>query len=178
MKKIIHGLILACVLFSTNAIAADSLKVGDIMPEFKLPYATKDTVVFEGIYSKDLAGKSYLLAFYPADWSGGCTKEVCTFRDAIKDFEDLNVTVFGVSVDSPFSHRKWAEAENLNFKLLSDQTHKFGKAMGVYNEERGVFTRSTFVIGPDGKIIYADYDYSVKDDKDFQALKEFLATRQ
>ncbi|OGC96088.1 MAG: hypothetical protein A2W25_08530 [candidate division Zixibacteria bacterium RBG_16_53_22] len=156
-------------------MAQEKLAVGDNVPDFKLPYATKDTIVFEGMSSRDLAGKTYVLAFYPADWSGGCTREVCTFRDALADFDELNVTVLGVSVDSPFSHRKWAREENLNFKLLSDQTHKFGKAMGVYNEERGVFSRSTFVIGPDGKVKYVDYDYSVRDNQDFEALKATLA---
>ena len=175
MQKILFGIAAVCAILATSALAQEKLAVGDNVPDFKLPYATKDTIVFEGMSSRDLAGKTYVLAFYPADWSGGCTREVCTFRDALADFDELNVTVLGVSVDSPFSHRKWAREENLNFKLLSDQTHKFGKAMGVYNEDSGVFSRSTFVIGPDGKLKYADYDYSVKDNQDFEALKATLA---
>ena len=65
------------------------LKVGDQIPTFKLPYATKDTVVPEGIGSADMAGKRYVIAFYPADFSGGCTKEMCTFRDQFSQFEGL-----------------------------------------------------------------------------------------
>jgi peroxiredoxin Q/BCP len=147
------------------------------VPEFKLPYATKDTIVFNGISHEDLAGKSYVLAFYPADWSSGCTREVCTLRDAMTDFDELRVAVLGVSVDSPFSHFHWAQQENLNFKLLSDQTHNFGKAMGVYDDARGVFKRSVFVVGPDAKLKYINYNYSVKDDRDFEALKEALAAK-
>jgi peroxiredoxin Q/BCP len=174
MKGLMVGLLLSAMIPMT-VIAQEKIRVGDQLPEFKLPYATKDTVVFEGIGSKGLAGLTFVLAFYPADWSSGCTKEVCTFRDAIADFESLDVTVFGVSVDNPFSHRRWAQEEDLNFKLLSDQTHKFGKAIGVYSEEHGVFTRSTFVVGPDGKIKYVDYEYSVKDNQDFETLKKALA---
>jgi peroxiredoxin len=176
MRKTLFGIAAVSAIFATNALAQEKLAVGDNVPNFRLPYATKDTIVFEGIASRDLTGITYVLAFYPADWSGGCTREVCTFRDALTDFDDLNVTVLGVSVDSPFSHRKWAQEENLNFKLLSDQTHNFGKAMGVYIEDRGIFRRSTFVVGHDGKLKYVDYDYSVKDNADFKALKAALAT--
>jgi len=175
MERFSRLLAILCLFIVSNAVAQEKLKIGDTVPEFDLPYATKDTIVFEGINSHDLLGKTYVLAFYPADWSGGCTKEVCTFRDAIADFEGLNVTVLGISVDNPFSHRQWAAKENLNFKLLSDQTHKFGQAMGVYNEDSGMFQRSTFVVGPDGKITYADHEYSVKDNQDFEALKSALA---
>lgn len=176
MKKILL-LTAVTLMISPTTWAQTQLKTGDTAPEFELPYATKDTIVFEGIDSKDLAGKRYLLAFYPADWSAGCTKEVCTFRDAMVDFEALNIEVLGVSVDSPFSHREWARKENLNFKLLSDQTHRLGKAVGVYNEKSGTFRRSVFVVGADGRLEYVDYEYSVKDNADFEALKEAIAAR-
>jgi peroxiredoxin len=164
-------------IFPAAAQTQVKFKIGDAAPGFKLPYATRDTIAFDGLDSKELTGKTFLLAFYPADWSSGCTREACVFRDAMTEFEDLDVIVLGVSVDSPFSHRKWAQQENLNFKLLSDQTHKFGRAMGVYNEETGIFQRSTFVVGPDGKFQYVDYDYSVKDNQDFEVLKKALAKK-
>lgn len=169
-------LIIAFVMaISLGANAQTQFKEGDIVPEFKLPYATKDTIVFDGIGSKDLAGKRYILAFYPADWSGGCTKEVCTFRDAMAEFNGLGVVVLGVSVDSPFTHFHWASDQNLNFKLLSDQTHNFGKAMGIYNDQSGTFKRSVFVVGPDGRFEYIDYEFSVKDDDDFNKLKGMVS---
>jgi glutaredoxin-dependent peroxiredoxin len=166
---------IAALLIPVRSKAQVQLKVGDKVPEFMLPYATQDTVIFDGFGSKNLTGKRYLLAFYPADWSSGCTKEVCRFRDTMVDFEGLNIEVLGVSVDNPFSHRQWAKAENLNFKLLSDQTHKLGQAMGVYNDKTGMFQRSVFVVGQDGTLKYVNYNYSVKDDKDFATLKEALA---
>jgi peroxiredoxin len=173
-----RGFIAALALIiATGVYAQDRVQVGDQAPAFRLPYATKDTIDFAGLNSEDLAGKAYLLAFYPADWSGGCTKEVCTFRDNMAVFNDLDVTVLGISVDSPFSHRRWAQEENLNFKLLSDQTHEFGKAMGVYSEESGIFKRSVFVVGPDARFKYVDYEYSVKDDQDLEALKKAMAAK-
>ncbi len=177
MRRLFWATLISCLALVATVSAQGKLKVGDQVPDFKLPYATKDTIIFEGVGSSDMAGKTYVLAFYPADWSGGCTKEVCTFRDALTDFDNLGVTVLGVSVDNPFGHHRWAREENLNFKLLSDQTHKFGQAMGVYNDEYGVFHRSTFVVGPDGRLKYVDYDYSVKDNQDFDALKKALAEK-
>ena len=156
------------------AFAQAPFKIGDKVPDFKLPFATQDTINFEGIGAQDLLGKRYILAFYPADWSPGCTKETCTFRDTMSQFEKLNVMVFGVSVDNLFSHRQWAKWDSLNFPLLSDQTHKLGEAIGVYNQDHGMFQRSIFVVGPDGKLEYVKYNYSVKDDTDFNALKQAL----
>jgi peroxiredoxin len=176
MKSIIL-IVLAALLVFGSGIASAQFKIGDKAPDFKLPYATKDTIIFDGISSKDLAGKRYLLAFYPADWSPGCTKEVCRLRDSMADFEGLNLTVLGVSVDNLFSHRQWAKSENLNFKLLSDHTHKLGQTFGVYDDNSGFFKRSVFVVGPDGKFEYINYSYSVNDENDFNALKKALAAQ-
>jgi peroxiredoxin len=151
-----------------------SFKNGDKVPEFKLPYATKDTVNFEGIGSVSMVGKRYLLAFFPAAWSSGCTKEVCAFRDALGDLEKLNVTVLAISGDYIFTLHEWAKYHNLNFMLLADQTRDFGRLMGVYNDKSGMFRRTVFVVGPDGKFEYIDYDYSVADENDFGRLKDFL----
>lgn len=167
----------ADIMAQSEKTPATSVKVGDMVPDFTLPYATKDTVVFDGLSSKELLGKRYLLAFYPADWSGGCTKEMCTFRDDIKELEGLNVEVLPVSADLVYSHHEWAKALNLPFKLLADQTRSFGTAMGVYMADRGMMKRSVFVIGPDGKIQYANDNYSVSDGTDLKALKAFLASK-
>ncbi|MCM2272584.1 MAG: peroxiredoxin [candidate division Zixibacteria bacterium] len=165
-------------LFGAERISAMALQVGDTLPEFQLPYATQDSISMDGLGSGDLKGKRYLLAFYPADWSGGCTREMCGFRDAITQFESLNVEVLPISADLVYSHREWAKHHNLPFRLLADQTRDFGKKMGVYQEDRGMFKRSVFVVGPDGKLEYIDYEYSVADDSDFDELKAFLAGKK
>lgn len=167
--------LLACLLVWSSLSAAEQFKVGDKIPEFKLPYATQDTVVFSGFGSADMKGKTYIIAFYPADWSPGCTKEMCTFRDTFSDLEKLNVTVLPISADLVFSHHEWAKYQKFPFKLLADQTRAFGKEMGVYLPDRGMFKRSVFVVGPDGKIKYEDYNYSVASSADYDALKAALA---
>ncbi len=158
--------------------AADQFRVGDLVPNFDLPYATKDTIVFSGIKNEDLMGKRYVLAFYPADWSPGCTHEMCTFRDEFADFRDLNVEILPISGDYVFSHHEWAKHHNLNFRLLADHTRSFGNKMGVYIDDYGMFKRSVFVVGPDGRFEYIDYEYSLENDQDFRALRAFLMEKR
>ncbi len=178
MKVLLTMALLVLLITASSGTAQTLLKVGDPIPEFKLPYATQDTVVFDGYGSADLKGKRYIIAFYPADWSSGCTKEMCTFRDGISEFQNLGVTVVPISADLVFSHHEWAKNQKFPFKLLADQTRAFGTKMGVYMPDAGMMKRSIFVVGPDGKIEYLNYNFSVKDDTDFSALKAFLATKK
>lgn len=175
-RLFIFSLLLFTTFFSAAAAQqTPAIKVGDPIPAFNLPYATKDSLNFEGIGSETMKGKRYLVAFFPAAWSPGCTKEVCTFRDAMTDLESLKVEILAISGDYIFTLHEWAKFHNLNFKLLADQTRQFGKTMGVYNEQSGMFRRSVFLVEPDGKISFINFNYSVTDQKDFDALKEFLA---
>lgn len=172
-----HLLFVLIILIISNTIQAEDnvFKVGDSVPEFKLPYATQEEINHEGIGSEDLKGKSYVLAFYPADWSGGCTKEVCTFRDEFAELKKLDAEILAISGDYVYSHHEWAKHHKLPFKLLADQTRKFGEKLGVLSADNGMFKRSVFVVGPDGKFKYIDYEYSVRDEKDFEELKQALA---
>lgn len=128
------------------------LKPGDIAPEFELE--SESGVV----RSADLKGTRYVLYFYPADDTPGCTKEACSFRDSLQAFEALGVRVFGVSPQGLDSKRKFAAKYGLNFPLLADTDHKVAEAFGAWGERSlygkkfmGVI-RSTFIIGPDGRI--------------------------
>jgi len=158
--------------------AADKFKVGDDAPLFDLPYATKDTIDMKGISSEDLKGKWYLLAFYPASWSPGCTREMCTFRDEFADFRAMDIEILAISGDYVFTQHEWAKHHNFNFKLLADHTGKYGNKMGVYIDDYGMFKRSVFVINPEGKFAYIDYEYSLANDDDYKALKKFLHFRE
>ena len=178
MKKTSTIFLLILLILPLGINAAEQFKVGDQVPDFNLPYATKDTIVFEGIKNGDLMGSRYILAFYPADWSPGCTHEMCTFRDEFSDFSKLNVEILAISGDYVFSHHEWAKYHNLEFKLLSDHDGGFGKKLGVYNEKYSMFNRSVFVVGPDGRFEYIDYDYSLKDDRDFRSLQTFLTEKR
>jgi peroxiredoxin len=150
--------------------------VGEAAPDFTLPYATADTTVFTGVALHEaLKSGPILLAFYPADWSPGCTKEVCTFRDSFSQLAVLKITIWGISGDTVFSHRAWAANEKLPFRLVSDAKHEVAKAYDVFNADAGYNQRSVFVVGKDGRILYENVNYSVADQKDFDALKAALA---
>ena len=167
---------LVAVAMTGVAMSADSLTVGITAPDFTLPSATKDSINRDGVtLSKEIAKGPILLAFYPADWSGGCTKEMCSFRDGFSDFEKLGVRIWAISGDYVYTHHAWAKDQNFPFELLSDHDHAVAKRYGVYNPDSGMNIRSVFVVGKDGKLAYVDRNYSVADDADFNRLKAELA---
>lgn len=107
----------------------------------------------------DFAGKTVVLYFYPKDSTPGCTTEACSFRDSHSALLKKGVVVLGVSPDSVKSHANFAGKNSLPFPLLADVDKKIVEAYGVWVEKSlygrkymGV-ERSTFVIGPDGKIV-------------------------
>src|ERR671933_1373405 len=81
--------------------------------------------------SGDLRGKKTVLYFYPKDDTPGCTKEACAFRDRMGDYEKAGIQVYGVSLDSPESHRRFREKHNLNFPLLTDEGGRAAETLGV-----------------------------------------------
>jgi peroxiredoxin Q/BCP len=106
----------------------------------------------ERVGTKDLTGGKTVLYFYPKDDTPGCTKEACAFRDRMPDYEEANVRVYGVSLDSPESHRKFREKHGLNFPLLTDENGRASEALGVLRENRQAANRVTFLLGQDGKV--------------------------
>ena len=100
----------------------------------------------------DLTGRKTVLYFYPKDDTPGCTKEACAFRDRMDDYRGAGIQVYGVSLDSPESHRRFREKNNLNFPLLTDEEGRAAEALGVLRENRKVANRVTFLLDPDGKI--------------------------
>jgi peroxiredoxin len=148
------------------------LSVGDRAPDFALPFATADSISSSPLRLSELVGsKLVVLAFYPADWSGGCTKEVCTFRDNFAALTDAQVEIVGISGDYVFSHRAWAEHHQLPFKLASDYKHDVARQYGSFNEESGLNRRTVYVIDTAGTIAYIDLAYSTKDLSSFEKLK-------
>jgi peroxiredoxin Q/BCP len=106
----------------------------------------------------NLKGKRVVLYFYPKADTPGCTTEACEFRDDVKAFAKKGVAVVGISPDKPSAQAKFKEKYELPFTLLADEEKAVAQAYGVWKEKNmygrkvmGI-ARTTFVIGPDGKI--------------------------
>ena len=146
------GFALACVLVTIVAIGADftSPKTGDSAPAI----TGKDQ---DGKQWKlaDYAGKkAVLLYFYPKDFTSGCTKEACGFRDQMADLAKNGVEVVGVSFDSSESHAKFIAEHKLNFTLLADTDGKIADAYGARIPGKDMARRVSFLIGTDGRIAH------------------------
>jgi|SRR5687767_1459784 len=162
---------------ATANAAAAAPKVGEAAPDFKLPYATAEKIFFredERMTLSSLKGKNVVLAFYPADWSGGCTTEVCTFRDTFMEFGKLNAVVLGVSGDYVFSHHEWAKHHKLPFALLSDHDHAVARTYASYNDKYGLNNRTIYLIDKDGVVRYVNLAFKAGDKKDYDALRAEL----
>jgi len=129
------------------------MDVNDKAPEFTLPDQNGEPVSL-----KDLRGKTVVLYFYPRADTPGCTIEDCEFRDSYKKIQKTGVVLLGISPDTPKAQKKFEEKFDLPFTLLGDADKKVANAYGVMKEKNmygrkviGV-ARTTFVIGPDGKI--------------------------
>ena len=111
----------------------------------------------EELTVQDLAGSKTVLYFYPKDDSPGCTKEACAFRDRMEDYRREDLGVYGVSTDSPESHKEFREKHGLNFPLLTDEDGAAAAELGVLGEQ-GRATRTTFLLGAEGEIekVYPD----------------------
>lgn len=135
------------------ATSNPGLAEGSRAPAFSLPDETGSVVS-----SASLAGKPYVIYFYPKDDTPGCTKEACDFRDNLKAFNSAKVRVLGVSPDDPKRHAKFKEKYDLNFTLLSDVDKTLISAYGIwikklnYGREYMGVQRSTFIIDKAGKI--------------------------
>lgn len=106
----------------------------------------------------DFAGQNLVLYFYPKDNTSGCTAEACSLRDNIGALAAKGYRIVGVSSDSEASHKKFIAAHDLPFPLIADTDHHLQEQMGVWGEKSmygrkymGTF-RTTFLIGPDGRI--------------------------
>jgi len=126
---------------------------GDRVPTFEMTADDGSTVS-----NDSLTGTRYVLYFYPKDDTPGCTTQACEIRDSWARVTATGITLFGVSPDSVRSHVKFREKYALPYRLLSDQGHEVAEAFGVWVEKKAMGRtyygneRSTFVVGPDGRI--------------------------
>jgi thioredoxin-dependent peroxiredoxin len=129
------------------------LKEGDQAPDIHLRTDSGDEFRLA-----DLKGKRVVLYFYPKADTPGCTTEACEFRDGIRGFDEKGAVVVGISPDRPAAQAKFKTKYSLPFPLLADEEKAVAQAYGVWKEKNmygkkvmGI-ERTTFVIGPDGRI--------------------------
>ena len=154
--RIFRNALCAFVIFAALAIAprlarAELLKAGDPAPEFSTQAIVGDKT--ETINLADLHDRTVALYFYPKDFTPGCTKEACAFRDGYSRLKKAGIVVLGCSVDTADSHRNFIKQYHLPFALLVDPDKKIAEAYGVKNGimTLGLDSRVTYVI-KDGKI--------------------------
>jgi peroxiredoxin len=155
-----------------------ALKVGDKAPDFKL--FNQDG---EPVSLSDYKGKKVVVLFFPAANTGVCTKEMCTFRDDLKEFEKMDAQVLGISVDTHYSLKMFQEKNNYNFPLLSDFNKKVINdydvvldvfAPGKFDYQK-VAKRSAFVVDGNGTLKYVEVLASPGDEPNYEAIKKALA---
>ena len=151
-----------------------SINIGQRAPDFSLYNTDKQEVKLS-----DLKGKNVVMLFFPFAFTGTCTRELCGVRDSLSFYNDTNAAVFGISVDTPHSLRKYKEEQELNFPLLSDFNKEAMTAYDTMYETfsmgmRGVAKRSAFVIDKEGVIRYAEVLEDAGKIPDFEAIQACL----
>jgi len=153
-----------------------TLAKGDKAPSFKLFNTEKKEVSLE-----DFKGKNLIVHFFPLAFTGVCTTQLCTVRDAISMYKNDKADVVAISVDSLFTLGKFKDEQKLQFDLLSDFNKEAAKAFGALHETfpafgmQGVAKRAAFVVDKEGVIQYAQVLESPGDLPDFKAIDETLA---
>jgi len=144
------------LVFTAPSIAA-APEIGQSAPRFRLQDQNGQWHV-----DTDYRGHWLVLYFYPKDFTGGCTSEVCHFRDDIAKLRKAGTEVVGVSLDDVKSHAEFAAKYHVPFPLLSDASRQTATAYGVLSNMSGMALsrRETFLVAPNGKIakIYKDVD--------------------
>ena len=149
-----------------------AVEVGSQAPDFTLNDYNKQPVTLS-----DFQGdKPVLLVFYPFAFSGICQGELCQLRDEFDDYAGNGVQVLGVSVDTPFSLKAWADQQGYQFPLLSDfwPHGEVAQKYGVFNDKAGLAVRGTFLIGTDGVVQFAEVN-EPGEARDQEAWKKAIA---
>jgi peroxiredoxin len=152
-----------------------ALTIGQAAPAFKLFNSEKEEVSLSSFL-----GKKVIIHFFPQAFTGICTTQLCTMRDNLNYYTDLNAVVLGISVDSVFTLEKFKEEQNYNFSLLSDFNKEVSKAYDAIYDSwilnmNGVAKRAAFVIDSNGLVQYAEVLESAGDLPNFEAIKACVA---
>jgi peroxiredoxin len=156
MKKLLAfaaGMFAASLLAQNIQPPHTSLKEGDIAPDFTLPSTQGGKVTLSSFRGKN----TVVLAFFPAAFTGGWTREITAYQAGIAKFDSNDTKVFGISTDNTPSQKEFATKLNASFPLLSDfYDRKVAAAYGVLMPQNGMANRATFVVDKEGKIVYIE----------------------
>ncbi|KOY85906.1 redoxin domain protein [bacterium 336/3] len=145
-----------------------ALKLNSIAPNFDLPSTNGKNISLEN----DLKGKPCIVYFYPKDFTPGCTKEACEFRDQFATFRNLNIDVFGISRDNVETHLKFKEQHKLPFELLSDVDGKVCKSYDALIPIVGIPKRISYLLDAEHKVLAVYQDFFGAEDHIKEMLKK------
>ena len=125
-------------------------------------------------------GRPVVLAFFPAAFSSTCQKELCTFRDALSQLNKARAQVYGISVDTFFSLKAFADQQRLMFPLLSDFNKQVIRDYGVFNEDmiglKGIAKRAVFVLDKDGVVLHREVLDDARNEPNYEKVYSILAS--
>ncbi|MFN2439794.1 MAG: redoxin domain-containing protein [Chitinophagaceae bacterium] len=150
------------------------IQIGEKAPDFTLYDSDKNKVTLS-----EQKGKNVLLLFFPLAFTSTCTAELCSVRDNISQYSDLNAKVFGISVDSIYTLARYKQDQHLNFSLLSDFNRKVSRAYDSFYEKfgfdmQGVSKRSAFLIDKEGIVRYVEVLENASMQPNFTAINQSL----
>jgi glutaredoxin-dependent peroxiredoxin len=153
-----------------------SVDVGSKAPDFTLPNQERQPITL----SEQLQKGPVVLAFFPGAFSGTCTTEMCTFRDSSSELNNVGATVVGVSTDTFFTLKAWADAQKFTFPLLSDYNKEVIAKYGVVNPDmiglKNIAKRAVFVIGRDGVVRHREVLDDARNEPDYAKVKQAVAS--
>jgi len=147
-------------------------------PDFTLPDQDRSPVTL----SEELKKGPVVLAFFPAAFSGTCTTEMCTFRDSMADLQRVSARVIGVSTDTFFTLKAWADAQRFAFPLLSDYNKTVIEQYGVVNPDmiglKNIAKRAVFVIDRSGVVRYREVLDDARNEPDYEKVRAVIGRLQ
>ena len=153
-----------------------SVAVGAKAPDFTLPNQDREPVTL----SEQLKKGPVVLAFMPAAFSGTCTTEMCTFRDSAGELNKVNAAVLGVTVDTFFALKAWADASKLGYPLLSDFNKTVIRQYDVVNPDmiglHDIAKRAIFVIDRNGVVRHREVLDDARNEPNYAAVSQTLAS--
>jgi len=138
---------------------AEPLKVGDAAPDFEMVGTDGKTYKLSDFRDK----KAVVIAWYPRAFTGGCTRECISLRENGKQLRQFEVAYFTASCDPVDKNTEFAKSLELDYPILSDPDGRVATKYGIFNPERKAASRTTYIIGKDGKILQIDNEVKVDD---------------